>query len=84
MRALALILALIGFAAVARAQQGQTYFVYSTAAYTDASGNQFAACTVINAIVWDGVTPYNPGAGLRLIAAAQAGNGATITGCTPQ
>ena len=31
------------------------------------SGEEIAANTVINAIVWDGVTPYDPGANLRLV-----------------
>ena len=31
------------------------------------SGEEIAANTVINAIVWDGVTPYDPGPNLRLV-----------------
>ena len=26
---------------------------------------------VVNLIVWDGVTPYDPGAGMRIVAAGQ-------------
>jgi hypothetical protein len=46
------------------------YVAISTAPYpgTDDDGNPvtLAAGTVVNAILWDGITPYDPGPDLRL------------------
>ena len=40
-------------------------------AVIDSSGN------VVNVIVWDGITPYNPGAGLTLVQSDTAARGDT-------
>jgi hypothetical protein len=43
------------------------YVVYSTVETTDDSGNPVAPHTVLNTLLWDGVTPYNPGPNLVLV-----------------
>lgn len=59
------------------------YVVYPTQAMAgfDEEGQPITipAFTVINAIVWDGVSPYNPGAGLALAPSATLQIGDTYT-----